>query len=195
MGRMKPAWYYERQAAEATARANYFKNKVPTVKDNVAERGATTQLYYRSLFKKLGTTHLMYVVNVLTSTLTKAPASYLGLLTDTEYTNLAPEAKISFPIRGSGVKYSKVSWYAGAASPTQVLTAWNTRYNRYYEADTPGTQTHYSAPISVAGGPFDAKDVKAAFELLVKDKKSAMLGTKNGRAQLTLERDVSAISN
>lgn len=178
MGRMKPAWYYQRQANEAKARSDYFENRVPTVDTTVNSRGASTTLYYRSLLLTDGTDPLIFRVNVLNSTLAILPAASAGLkdaLTSTEF---------AIPLRSSGVKPSKANWFLGDATPSAVATAWNTRWIRYY-AQTAGA--HRSIPFTKSAGAFDAGDLQAAFNTLFTGSAGATkLGT-NGRAFLTLE--------
>lgn len=196
MGRLKPAWYYERQAAEAERRADYFRTKTPSTSTTVRSRGAATGFYYRSLTKKVGTDHIKFAVNVIDSTIALVTADEAGLLTAGEYNALTGAAKVSFNLRGSGVKPSKATWYKGATTPVAKVTAWNTRYIQYAEADTDTKITHRSIPLCVKTAEFDAGGVAAVFKNIFEgSKKPTLLGTENGRAQFTLERSPSSVQS
>lgn len=182
MARMKPAWYYTRQAAEATARANYYATKAPPVDGTtVNSRGASTRLIYHSLILRNGTDPSPFYVNVLNANLALITATEAGLAT----TPASGESPL--PIRGTGVKPSKISWYRGDATPVRKRTAWNSSYTKYY--DSTGGRSHYSMPFSDTTGTFDADDLRTKFDALfgASGTKRAQLGTANGRAQLTLE--------
>lgn len=182
MSRRKPAWYYERQAKEATARENYYKNYTPPAEDTTIEsRGAQTEVYYRSLIQLDGTDHLIY--------LTQVPAATLNLLTAAEAglkTTLA-SGETASRLRGSGVKPTRVHWYRGSTNPVRKSTAWGTKVARYY--DTAGGRSHYSAPFSKATGNFNPDDLKDAFTALFGPggTKRSLLGTANGRAYISWE--------
>ena len=178
MGRMRQPWYYERQAAEAQRRADYFRNRTPPAEDSsINTRGATTDLFYRSLIQKEGTDHLTYQVSVPNSTLTLLPATDAGLLTDIGNA-------VSQRIRGSGLKPTKVHWYKGRATPIRRSSAWNTRVSVYHEAGS-----HKSIPFSDAAGEFTAKDLQTRFETLfgTGGSRRTLLGSANGRAYITWE--------
>jgi hypothetical protein len=182
MGRQRPAWYYERQAREATARENYFKNRTPPTEDTAIEsRGAQTEVYYRSLIMMDGTDHLIYTAQVPVSTLNLVTAAEAGLKT----TLAAGET--SSRLRGSGVKPTRVHWYRGSTNPVRRSTAWGTKVARYY--DDGAGQSHRSMPFSKATGVFNADDVKDAFNALFGPggSKRNLLGTANGRAYLSWE--------
>lgn len=176
---MKPAWYYERQAQEAEARANYYRNRVP--QDNASVRSRpTTVKYYRSLLVRQGTDPTIFKVSVNNAALALVTATQAGLLDALTATETA------LNLRGSGVKPTKIHWYKGDASPVGRRTAWNSRYIRYY--DTAGTQSHYSMPFSRATGAFDPNDLKNAFNTLFSgSNRTTLLGAANGRAYLELE--------
>lgn len=180
MGRMKPAWYYTRQAQEATARANYFANRVPSADTTVNSRGASTTLYYRSMLLTDGTDPLIFSVNVLNSTLAAVPAAQAGLLT------VLGAGDFALPMRGSGVKPTMARWYKGAATPTAKNTAWGTRRIQYYDASD---GSHKSIPISRATGTITPAEIQTAFNTIFNGgNKTALLGTQNGRAFLEFER-------
>jgi hypothetical protein len=181
MGRIRPAWYYQRQAAEAQARETHFLNRTPPpAGTTVNQRGDTTQLFYRSLSLVDGTDPLIFRTDVRTATLGIVSAAQAGLKTTLANTEAA------LPLRGSGLVPTKLQWYKGDATPSVQRTAWNTHWTRYYQ-----TNTHHSMPFSRATGSFTAHDLTTAFNALfgatgtVRD---GALGTKNGRANLTLER-------
>jgi hypothetical protein len=180
MARMRPAWYYERQAQEAQRRADYFRNQTPPVEDrNIESRGASTDVYYRSLIQIEGTDHLIYATSVRASTLTLVSAVQAGLLTT------LGETQVANRLRGSGVTPTKIHWYKGIANPVRRTTAWQTSVAVYHQAGT-----HRSMPFSIATGNFDANDLKQAFEGLFGvggTVRSNTLGAANGRAHITWE--------
>lgn len=182
MGRRKPAWFYERQAKEATARENYYKNFTPPAEDTtIKDRGSQTEVFYRSMIQISGTNHLIYVTQVPATTLSKVSAAEAGLKTTLESTETA------LRLRGSGVKPTRIHWYQGAANPVRKSTPWGTKVARYY--DTGAEQSHYSVPFSRATGVFDSNDIKTAFNALFGPggSKRGLLGAKNGRAYLDWE--------
>jgi len=193
---MKPAWYYERQAAEAERRATYYRTRVPAADTTVNPRGSTSTVYYRSLTKKVGSDHIKFNLNVLDSTLLLVKPDDAGLLTAEEYNALTGAAKLSFGLRGSGVKPSRANWYRGAGTPVAKVTAWNTRYIQYSEADSDTRITHRSIPLSVKTGEFDAGDIAGVFQgIFSGTAKTTLLGAQNGRAQFTLERSPSSVQS
>lgn len=180
MGRIRPSWYYERQAREANAREAFRTNySGPPEGTTINSRPPTTTVYYRSLLVKDGTDHRTFLTSVANPTLAIVSAASAGLLT------VAPVGETILPLRGSGITPSKASWYAGDSNPVYESSDWGTRYARYYQ---PGT--HKSIPISDDAGEFTPQDVMARFNLLfgVGGSARAALGAQNGRAQLTLER-------
>lgn len=182
MSRRKPAWYYERQAKEATARENYYKNYTPPAEDTTIEsRGAQTEVFYRSLIQLAGTNHLIYTTQVAAANLSLLTAAEAGLKTTLETT------ETSSRLRGSGVKPTRVHWYRGSTNPVRKTTAWGTKVARYY--DTGGTRSHYSVPFSRATGNFGPDDLKDAFNALFgpSGTKRSLLGTANGRAYISWE--------
>lgn len=179
MARMRPAWYYERQANEAQRRADYFRNQQPPAQPtSIESRGAMTDVYYRSMIQIEGTDHLVYATSVRSSTLGLVPAADAGLLTTlgTGTTGLR--------LKGSGVKPTKIHWYRGTASPVRRPTAWGTQVSIYHESGT-----HRSMPFSRATGVFNADDLKDAFMGLFGPggTRRTLLGTANGRAHITWE--------
>lgn len=178
---MKPAWYYEKQATQAQARADYFRNRVPPETANIESRGASTDVYYRSLILTDGTDPLIFATQVPNTTLANLTAAQAGLLTT------LPSGDVASRLRGSGVKPTKVHWYSGAANPTRRRTAWGTSVAKYY--DEQAGRSHYSIPFSKATGAFTADDIRDAFLALFGPggSKRSLLGTANGRASITWE--------
>lgn len=179
MGR-KPAWYLERQLQEAQARENYYKNYVPPESGAVQQRDKTTA-YYRSLNIKAGTEHIAFKIEVGTTSLTAiGGVAACGLLANPE-ADTAP-----LPARNN-VKPSRITWYAGKATPTVGRTEWNTRKVTYY--DKVGDQSHFSVPVSKATGAFTSQDLISTFNGLfgASGSKRSLLGAKNGRAWIDLE--------
>lgn len=179
MARMKPAYYYERQAREAKARDTYYETRVPPLVTAVKNRPSVVA-YYRSLLIKQGTDEAVYKVSVKQAAINLVSLAEAGL----------PEtvANTIFPLvmRGSGVKPSQIHWYKGDATPTASRTPWQSRVIRYY--DKTGPQSHYSMPFSRATGAFTPTDLKTAFNALFGGtKRASLLGTANGRAYLELE--------
>lgn len=179
MARMKPAYYYERQAAEATARDAFYRNRVPPNNTTVKNRPSVVA-YYRSLLIRQGTDEAVYKVSVKQAAINLVTLAEAGL----------PEsvAATIFPLvmRGSGVKPSQIHWYKGDSTPVASRTPWQSRVIRYY--DKTGPQSHYSMPFSRATGVFTPTDLKTAFNALFNGtKRVGLLGTANGRAYLELE--------
>lgn len=181
MGRMKPAWYYQRQAQEAQARAQYYATRQPPEDATVTPRGATSSAYYRSLNLKLGTEPLIIKVNILQSTLNLVSMGDAGLKSTLATTESAVSRRL---LRMSP---SRIYWYEGDPTPTVARTAYGTRYIRYYRK---GQNTHRSIPVSKATGAITAADIQSQFNTLFGPggSKLSLLGTSNGRAWLNLEK-------
>lgn len=181
MGRARPAWYYERQAREAQARQTFLANREPPAPGGTIEsRGASTSVFYRSLLIRDGTEARVFSTQARAEALTIVSAAQAGLLT-TAPANTTPQ-----PIRGSGVKPTRIHWYRGAATATRERSAWNTSWNKYYQDGT-----HASLPFSRTTGVFDAADLVEAFNGLFGASGSVRaqaLGAQNGRAHITFER-------
>lgn len=176
---MRQPWYYERQAAEAQRRSDYFRNRTPPTEDRtINTRGATTDLYYRSLILLEGTDHLIYGVSVPNTTLALLPATDAGLKTT------LTSGETASRIRGSGVKPTKIHWYKGRATPIRRPSAWQTSVAVYHEDNS-----HKSIPFSKATGNFNADDLADAFNALfgAGGTRRTLLGTTNGRASITWE--------
>ncbi len=182
MARMRPVYYYQRQADNAQARADYYRTRQPPPEGQaVTSRGPSTTLYYRSLILKSGTDHRFYTVNVLNDNLQRLPAADAGLLA------ALPAGESSSPIRNSGVRPSRIHWYSGSAAAVVRRTAWNTAWTQYYDA---GQRSHYSVPFCIATGAFSADDLVAQFDLLfgAAGSRRALLGAQNGRAYVQFEK-------
>lgn len=180
---MRPAWYYERQAQQAQARADYYRNRTPPAEDTTIEsRGAMTDVFYRSLTQVGSTDHLIYSTAVPAATLTLVSAAEAGLMT------ALGTGETASRLRGSGVRPTKLHWYRGRATAIRRRTAWNTSVSVYYD-DTSG-QSHYSIPFSKASGPFSPDDLKDAFMALFgpSGTKRSLMGAVNGRAYIEWER-------
>lgn len=178
MGRVKPAWFYQRKATAAEAREDYLRNNPPAPPTGAIEqRGASTDLFYRSLTLTDGTNPLIFQVSVPDDTLQLLSATQLGLLEALGVDDVA------LRLRGSGIKPSRVHWYAGAATPTRSRTAWGTSVVKYYDDRV------YSAPFSQRVGTFSAQDLRTNFDALFAPggTERALLGARNGRAWLDLE--------
>ena len=183
MGRIKPVWYYQRQARDAEARNNYFQNRTPPAEDaTIQSRGAQTELFYRSLIQRSGTEHLIYSIQVPTQTLGQLTAAEAGLKATLE------EDEVALRLRGSGVRPTRIKWYRGSTTPVRRTTPWGTRVARYY--DTAGQRSHFSIPFSRVTGVFDGDDLRDAFDNLFGPggSKRGLLGQANGRAYIEWER-------
>lgn len=191
MSRVRPAWYYERQARIANDREAYRRNNPPTPQTAVRSRGPATDVWYRSLALVDGTEHRVFKTAVDNDTLQIVTAVQAGLLT------AAPADGASFSLRGSGLTPTKLIWQRGVATPSRVRTPWNSSYIKYYEGNNrDAIRSHYSMPFSRATGAFSAADLRAAFNTIMSGgARTTMLGAENGRASLVLERaPISAMS-
>lgn len=181
MGRIKPTWYYERQAQQAEARENFYRNRVPPEQTDIESRGAQTDVFYRSMLLLEGTDHLIFSTTVPTDTINQVTAAEAGLLTTLASGDVATRMK------GSGVKPTRIHWYRGSTNPVRRRTAWNTSVARYY--DTAGGRSHFSIPFSRATGNFGPDDLNDAFRAMFGSggSKRNLLGTANGRAYIRWE--------
>lgn len=178
MGRIKPAYYYERQLAITNARDTYLRTNPPPVNPGpIVGRGATVDLYYRSMSLLNGLEPIIFGVKVPTATTTLVTAAQLGLMT------ILGASEVALRLRGSGVKPTKLHWYAGDPTPTREASPWGSKWSKYYLDKT------YSAPFSQATGVVTATELRDSFEALfgTGGSKRALLGTANGRAWLELE--------
>lgn len=183
MGKIKKAWFYERQAQQAQARENFYKNRTPPEEDqSITSRGAMTDVYYRSMILLEGTDHLIFSTSVPNSTTQLLTAAEAGLLT------VLPANSTASRMRGSGLRPTRVKWYKGSTNPVRKRTDWNTSVARYY--DNAGGRSHYSLPFSRATGVFNADDVRDQFNTLFGPggSKRGLLGAANGRAYIDWER-------
>lgn len=190
MGRLKPAWYYQRQADAAERRADHFRNRTPpTTPTTIQSRGAATDLFYRSLNLRTGADPVIFRVSVFNDTLQRVNATNLGLM------NTLSSSEIALRLRGSGVKPTRLHWYRGRTTPVRTTTPWGTRVSNY--ADNQGGQSHFSAPFSKASGTISGSEISERFESLFGPSGSvrAQMGAQNGRAWLELERVAFAYSS
>lgn len=180
MGRIKPAWYYEKQATEAKAREDYYRNRTPTDSTTVNKR-SRRKLFYNSLHLKTGTNPAIFEVYASENALQLVNAEEAGLLES------LPDGRFSIPVRGSGIRPSMIYWYQGATTATAKKTAWGTRWIQYYNST--GDQSHYSLPFSRTTGGVTVTTLRDAFGNLFGQggSKRTLLGTDNGRAWLELE--------
>lgn len=186
MGRIKPAYYYERQLAITNARDTYLRNNPPPVNPGpIASRGATVDRFYRSMTLLSGAAPIIFGVKVPVATETLVTAAQLGLMT------VLGAGEVALRLRGSGVKPSKICWYAGDTTPTRESSPWGSKWNKYY------ADKHYSAPFSRASGTVTATELRQAFEALfgTGGSKRGLLGPANGRAWLELESAPGSFSN
>jgi hypothetical protein len=189
MGRIRPAWEYEKLAGERKRREDYLKNK-PRSTNAVVQGRKEVSRFYRSALLKDGTNHELYKIRVDEAALTLLGAGRtpsLGLLTT------VPDGEIAMRLRGSGLTPSRLHWYKGTATPAATTTPWGTRVLRYY--DKQGSRSHYSAPVSKATGAFTLADVISAFNTITATDPATLLGAENGRAWLDLETVAIAISS
>lgn len=180
----KPSWYYQRQAEQAQARENFFRNRVPPESTTIESKGPQTTVFYRSLLLLNGTDHLIYRTSVDNTTLGLVTAAEAGLLTT------LGTGDVAAPMKGSGVRPTRIQWYRGSTTPTRRRTDWGTSVARYY--DTTGGRSHFSVPFSRATGVFNADDLIDQFNALFgpSGSKRTLLGGANGRAAIKWERAV-----
>lgn len=180
----KPSWYYARQAQQAEARENFFRNRVPPESSTIESKGPATEVYYRSLLLNDGTNPLIFRTSVDNVTLNLVTAGEAGLMTTLGADDIA------LPLRGSGVRPTRVQWYRGTTTPVRRRTDWGTSVARYY--DTQGGRSHFSIPFSRASGAFQSDEILAAFTGLFGPggSKRGVLGGSNGRAAIQWERAV-----
>lgn len=186
MGRIKPAYYYQRQLTIATARDAYRAANPPTpTAGTINSRGATTDAFYRCMTLSSGATPLIVGVKVRNDVIGMLTLAQLGLGA------ALGAGEVALRQRGSGIKPTKIHWYAGDTTPTRVTTPWGSKWNKYYADKT------YSAPFSKATGAVTATDLRDAFDALFggSGTERALLGTENGRAWLELEQAPIAYSN
>lgn len=181
MPRMKPAWYYTKQATEAQARATYYQNRTPPTNTTVNSRGPSVSAYYRSLLMVQGTDHLIIKVPVLQATVA------LVSLVDAGLKSTLASGETAISRRMLRLQPSTIRWYEGDPSPVAKTTAWNTRYIKYSKA---GRGVYKSIPVSKATGTIDADDIQLVFDGLFgpSGTKLGLLGTSNGRAWLDFEK-------
>jgi hypothetical protein len=187
MGRVKPAWFYQRKATAAEAREDYLRNNPPAPPTGaIDQRGASREAFYRSLLLMDGNNNpLIFQVTVPDDALlvignNTDPAA--GLTAVGLKAALDP-GEAALRLRGSGVKPTRIHWYEGATTPTRESTPWGTRFAKYYEDRV------YSLPFSEASGVFNAHALRTSFTQMFGSggSKRSLLGTKNGRAWLDYE--------
>ena len=115
---------------------------------------------------------------------------------------IPPTGIIPVPTRGLNYPVVKIHWFFGDDNPEAKVTAWGTRYIKYYDKD--GGQSHYSLPFSVlpptagtAIAPVTLDELIAKLNgLFERDKgtKKALLGTR-GIARLAIGRETISVTN
>lgn len=158
-------------------------------------RGAQTSAFYRSMLRERGNDRAIFQISVDSNTvaapagagtqqqsiLTVEQAGLLGTLTE-------GSGVLVGPIRGSGTKPTKISWYFGNSTAEVEWTPWRTRWIRFYD-EGPGGQSHRSTPFSRATGDIDVGGLRTAFSALFGPTgtvRQRALGDK-GKATLTFE--------
>jgi hypothetical protein len=186
MARIKPSYYYERQAEEAKKREVYYRTPRPPKPTNTAvKQRENDKIFYRSLNQKIGTDSIVYGIFVTRAALALVTPAQAGLLLVEPTT-----AGVVVLNRPRGFFPSVAKWYKGVATPSYVQTKYQTSYPRYSEKNTTG-QSSFSMPISVETGEVTAAKVEAAYKAIFNPGGTAnvtLLGAKNGRASLTLEK-------
>lgn len=201
MARRRSSADYEKKAADAKARENYYRTRParPKAGNTLTAKDATT-LIYRSLFLIFTTVpgddtskdHLPFKVEAGNKALAKVPANTVGL-SGINATGI--NISLARPIRGSGIKPSKINWYNGAANPTIRTTAYGTKWAQYYDNAEGEAQSNFSLPVCRAAGSFGIADIVTSFKTIFSDaNKTGLLGAKNGRAELDLEYAASFLS-
>lgn len=180
----RQVWYYERQAANAKKRADHFRDKTaPTIPVSIQSRGASKDYFYQSMLLKDGAAHRTFIVSVADAVEDKVSATQAGL-----GVIAAGNTEGALSIRGSGVKPTRVHWYAGDPTPSRSPSPWGTSVAKYYA--TTGGRSHYSIPFSKATGTFTASDITTAFNAVfgpAASGRTTLLGASNGRAHITWE--------
>lgn len=191
MGKMKPLYQLQKQLQNRQAREQYYSNYQGPPEDTVlTPEGDATTVYYRSLHIVDGSDHRFFTSSVPEVTLQKVTAAQAGLVL------VLPADTTSTPLRGSGVKPTLAHWYKGKTNPVYKSSPWGTKWAQYYESDA--GKSHFSIPFSKATGVFDSADLMTAFGAVFAPGGNAnetLLGTRNGRAYLELERYSTAIQN
>jgi hypothetical protein len=184
MGRIRPAWEYEKLAGERKRREDYLKNKPRSTNAVVQGRKEVTR-FYRSALLKTGTEHDLFRIRVDEAALNLLGAGRVPSLGLLENAPAGPAGQVPQRLRGSGLKPSRLHWYKGTTTPAATTTPWGTRVLRYY--DKQGQRSHYSAPVSKATGAFTLADIVSAFNTITATDPATLLGAENGRAWLDLE--------
>lgn len=184
MGRIKRAWYYQRKADAAERREQFLRNREPAER-NYKARESRKEAVYASISQMVEggnsqTASQLYQVKFpQTSGLDETK---LGLFT-------VEEKKYAFSIRNAPIYPTTVRWYKGTGNPQRMRTQWGTAWIRYYEVAEGNSHSHYSSPLSAKAARVEAKDqLKTFADAFRGEQASGLLGGKNGRAYLTLER-------
>lgn len=146
----------------------------------VNRRGPSTQLFYRSLFRKLSATeHAAYSIRVPDDTLAAVGGNTaVGLLAT------LPATEQSMGSVRREILPTRAFFYRGDVTPTVQRSDWGSNWTRNYAVGS-----HQSVPLSVATGTYDAADIRTLFGALFGPggTAAAQLGDSNGRAYLRME--------
>ncbi|WKT80722.1 hypothetical protein QYC27_10540 [Thermosynechococcus sp. PP45] len=184
MGRIKRAWYYQRKADAAERREQALRNRQPSEKPYAPLENRKEAVYASCLLTKAGSNNSRssLVFKVKYPEVGGLTAVKLGLFEVSEYKE-APS------VRKSAIYPTTVRWYQGTATPTRKRTQWGTSWIQYYENAQGGNQSHYSSPISAKQSHVTPAEQIATFNSIFEGAdKQALLGGKNGRAYLIMER-------
>lgn len=184
MGRIKRAWYYQRKADAAERREQFLRNRQPTEKPYTQRQDRKDGVYASSVLTRVSAdkTKTSLVFKVKYPEVGGLTTAKLGLFEVTDYKE-APS------VRKSSIYPTTVRWYQGIATPTRKRTQWGTAWIQYYENAQGGAQSHYSSPISAKQPLVTPSDQIAQFSQVFEgSEKQALLGGKNGRAYLIMER-------
>lgn len=188
MGRRKTVAELREALEEAERRETARRNRRVQANRPYRQRGAATDIYYRSMLREQGTNRAVFSTSVDANTVGAAGAiltpTQAGLLTTlTEASGI-----LVGRLRGSGTKPTKISWYFGNATPEVEFTPWQTRWIKFYDVST-GGQSHRSTPFSRTTGDITSTNLRTAFNELfgaTGTVRTQALGQR-GKATLTFE--------
>lgn len=184
MGRIKRAWYYQRKADAAERREQFLRNRQPTEKPYAPRQEKKEAVYASSLLSRAAANNARdsLVFKVKYPQVGGLTAAKLGLFEVLEYKE-APS------VRKSNIYPTTVRWYHGIETPVRKRTQWGTAWIQYYENAQGGAQSHYSSPISAKQNYVTPAEQIAQFNQVFEgNEKTTLLGGKNGRAYLIMER-------
>lgn len=183
MGRIRRAWYYQRKAQQAERREQFLRNREPRTEGYKPRPERKDAVYASACLTAPGAanrTSLLFKVKYPDAK--GLTPNDLGLYTVQE----KPDA---VPIRSAPIYPTTARWFEGTSNPQRVTTQWGTAWIRYYEPAQGNQNSHYSAPLSAKGDRITPESQLTTFNQLFEGaKKTTLLGGKNGRAYLVLER-------